>query len=278
MPTYYTVTGNPITQSRGSSALIRAEFVTIAAAFTSASSDITARGLIAGQAWTGIHDFTAGSIKVPTLTYGTTGNGAVSMDALNQAVFSSANLPAQAGNAGKSLVTNGITPSWSFTGISLLAVLTPTAAAAINALNVFTSQYDSYIVIGESVAPSTSVPIGLYLAVAGVLDTGNVYSQPAAFSSTPTTYASACTVTSTAVNSSGVGSVFMMRFDNVNDSTGLKSVTIDASFDASATTMVHDRRGAGYKGGAVTGFGLYCAGGGNFKPQGSIRIYGIQKV
>jgi len=113
--TYYAPTGAPAAQLRGISSAIRNEFQLIASAFTSAAGDITARGLIAGQTWTGTHDFTGGSIKVPTLAYGSSGNYAVSWDALNAVVFSAANLPGQSGKADYLLTTDGGTPgvpSW----------------------------------------------------------------------------------------------------------------------------------------------------------------------
>jgi len=110
--------GVPVYLSRGNSSTMQAEFDLIAAGFDGAYAAILLRGLIAGQAWTGTHNFTGATLTVPTLTYGTTGNGAVSVDLLNAAVFSAAggNLPAQAGKVGYALITDGGTPgtlSWS---------------------------------------------------------------------------------------------------------------------------------------------------------------------
>lgn len=60
---FYGATGAPITQSRGASISIRTEFGLIDAGFTLVN---TTKGTIAGQAWTGAHDFTAGTVRVPT--------------------------------------------------------------------------------------------------------------------------------------------------------------------------------------------------------------------
>lgn len=57
------------------------------------------KGAIAGQAWTGTHDFTAGIVLVETQPVGTNNSTAASMAALQQAVFASfANLPADPGD------------------------------------------------------------------------------------------------------------------------------------------------------------------------------------
>lgn len=163
-------------------------------------------------------------------------------------------------------------------GLVLLATLTPTVAAAVNALTVFNGQYDSYLIIGEAVQPAAGVTLGMYYAVAGVLDTTNSFAQPAPYSTSPTGYATACQLTSTAVATAGTGATFCLRIDNANDATGVKLLTASAAFDSAVSTMISEQRVTGYRGGAVSGVGFYCAGGGNFKAQGSIRIYGIQKA
>lgn len=63
---FYGATGAPITQSRGASITIRTEFGLIDAGFTLTNTAIIAKGAITGQAWTGVHDFTAGTVRVPT--------------------------------------------------------------------------------------------------------------------------------------------------------------------------------------------------------------------
>lgn len=131
MTTYYTPSGNPPSNTRGLATLVRAEFTLIQtgfaavdASFTAAALTVAPKGAIAGQVWTGVHDFSgATSVLVPTRTYGTTGQYAVNMDTLNAAVFAAANLPAQAANSGKFLTTNGTTPSWA-------AITFQTAAAS----------------------------------------------------------------------------------------------------------------------------------------------------
>lgn len=63
---YYTPTGNPQYLNRGVSLTMRNEFILIQGAFGQVLTDINLRGLIAGQVWTGVHDFTGATITVPT--------------------------------------------------------------------------------------------------------------------------------------------------------------------------------------------------------------------
>jgi hypothetical protein len=103
--TYYTPSGNPTAETRGISAQVRAEFASIAAAFTSVSADIAARGAIAGQTWSGTHTFPATTYGV-TAAFGSSGTALATLDFVN-AVATNATLPGQAGNADKLVTTNG---------------------------------------------------------------------------------------------------------------------------------------------------------------------------
>jgi hypothetical protein len=113
---YYNYTdGQPVAISRGASSLMRAEFTLISAGFDTVSNAINGKGAITGQNWTGTHDYTAGTIKVPTLPVGSSGTFAASVDYVNQQAYSAA-LPGQTGNADKLVTTDGAgTPTASFT-------------------------------------------------------------------------------------------------------------------------------------------------------------------
>lgn len=325
----------PVTKARSVdintlSSATDAGFDAVAAAFTSLNGSLTAKGNVAGQAWTGAQDFTGATITVPTRAYGSSGAYAVSMDALNAAVFAAANLPGQGSNAFKFLITNGTTPSWSgllntsvirfsdstdatkllafnlaglATGttrtltapskdgtvalvgdsMALLAVLTPTAAAAVNALNVFSSTYDSYMVTGEGVCPASNATLVMQMAVAGALvASGSPYSGGSPFASISTAHNNANSIPLVAgantVRAAGTGINFTLHFRNMNSASNLKSVSYNCDFDDSSPGFTNQMGGAEFIGGVVTGFGLSFAGAINFKAQGTIRIYGIQKA
>lgn len=99
----YTPTGNPIAETRGTSSLIRNEFVLIQQAVNSKAdpsttntysalqtfSTITVTGLATlsgGGAYTGAHDFTGGSITVSTQSPGTNNTSAASTAFVTAAV------------------------------------------------------------------------------------------------------------------------------------------------------------------------------------------------
>jgi hypothetical protein len=86
---------------------------------SSIQSQINLKGAIAGQTWTGTHSFSgATQVTVPTKTAGTNTTDAASCAFVNTVAFSS-QLPAQTGNSGKFITTNGTTASWSSTFANL---------------------------------------------------------------------------------------------------------------------------------------------------------------
>lgn len=74
-------------------------------------TQLNSKGAIAGQTWTGTHDFTGANITVPTATAGDNSTKPASTAYVDATAFASA-LPSQTGNAGKWITTNGTTASW----------------------------------------------------------------------------------------------------------------------------------------------------------------------
>lgn len=112
MAVYYTVGGVPVANSRGVSSSVRAEFTSIQTGFASVNTDITLRGLKAGETWTGTHDFSgATSLLAPTPTAGDSTTKVATTAFVTATAFSSS-LPGQGGNSGKYLTTDGANASW----------------------------------------------------------------------------------------------------------------------------------------------------------------------
>lgn len=160
----------------------------------------------------------------------------------------------------------------------LLATLTPTVAAAVSALNVFGSAYDSYIVIGEGLCPAAPSGFQLGFGVAGVLDSSSVYASWLPASTGPVGFSSTgMAVTNSGyggVDSSGKGLNFYINVINVNSTSQIKTITGNASYD-SGSGLLGGAIAGGYKvANAVSGVSFNFAGV-NFKAQGTIRIYGI---
>lgn len=92
-------------------------------------AQLDGKGDITGESYSGTHDFSVATIKVPTLPTGTNTTDAASTAFVNSTALSSA-LPGQTGNAGKFVTTDGTTASWAFpyltpfnvTGTSVSAV------------------------------------------------------------------------------------------------------------------------------------------------------------
>ena len=89
---------------------------TIQGYLSTATSDVQAqinsKAAKAGDTYIGSHNYTSATITVPTLAAGSSGNSAASVDYANALAFAAA-LPAQTGNAGKFVKTNGTSASWS---------------------------------------------------------------------------------------------------------------------------------------------------------------------
>ena len=97
----YSVTGNPISLSRGASSLIRVEFGLIQTAIATKVDNT-------GDTYTGAHDMTGAVVNVATPTTAAEPATKGYCDALAFATV----LPDQTGNSGELVTTNGVTASW----------------------------------------------------------------------------------------------------------------------------------------------------------------------
>lgn len=170
----YTHTSNPVQDSMGRSAVIRAEFALIDTGLTATDAEIDALTLvvaekagtnnvtltgitvlpqttsigtttatelgyihgvtspiqdqlnakadITGEVYSGAHDFTAGTVAVPTVAYGSSGTIAASVEYVNQAAFQTV-LPGQTGKDYGFLQTIGGVATWEIDPAADLALL-----------------------------------------------------------------------------------------------------------------------------------------------------------
>lgn len=253
---------------------------------------VTSRGLIAGQTWTGTHTFPATTYGV-TATLGDSSLKYATTEFVANTAFSSA-LPAQLGNSGKLLTTNGTAASWSSVktvnsqsilgsgdipiGMTLLATITPTAAANIDALTTFSSSYDNYLIIGTGLSVAADDTFRFRFAVAGSVDSGSNYYTADSYTVAAITASSTSGIVASTTTSAGIGANFAMRIYNANDATRLKTAFSEHS-SQSAATPAYIFRGAATvytAANAVSGIRLFLLGGANFGATGKIRIFGYQ--
>ena len=231
----------------------------------------------------------------PTAPVGTNTTQIATMAALLNQAFTTG-FPSQAGNAGKFATTDGTTVSWaqvlpSYTGnalkvlrvnagetdtewttpepvgLKLLATLTPTAAANVDALTVFTSTYDNYLILLSGIGHSAAANDRLFIrfAVAGVVETSANYHTLGA---TPATQIYAHTTNMPTANNASMRVII----HNANSTTLYKSIDVSTVYKAGSET----RGGCLDLASAITGIRFLWEGGNNFKAQGKIRIYGYQ--
>lgn len=82
---------------------------------------IDSKGAIAGQTWSGTHDYTSAALTAATLPAGTATNAVATTSFVASAALSSA-LPGQTGNAGKYVKTDGSNASWDWPYLTRVAV------------------------------------------------------------------------------------------------------------------------------------------------------------
>lgn len=140
----YTPTGRPIDQNRGLAKRIRDEFALIAtsiatkaesSALTAINAALALKGAIAGQVWTGTHDFTGATTKVATPA---TATEAATKDYADQLAFGTA-LPDQTGNAGKVPRTDGSATAWQWCDLPTAIVSGTSGAVAAGYRHVLTN-------------------------------------------------------------------------------------------------------------------------------------------
>lgn len=255
---------------------------------------VTSRGLIAGQTWTGTHTFPATTYGV-TATLGDSSLKYATTEFVANTAFSSA-LPAQTGANGKLLTSNGTDASWTATktvngnsiigsgdiaipsGLTLLATITPTASANIDALTTFSSSYDNYLIIGTGLSVAADDTFRFRFAVAGTADAGSNYYTADSYATTALSASSTSGIAASTTTSAGIGANFAIRIYNANDATRLKTVFSEHN-SQSAATPAYIIRGAATvytAANAVSGIRFFLNGGSNFGATGKIRIFGYQ--
>jgi len=183
----------------------------------------------------------------------------------------------QSGNSGKVLGTNGTTTAWESGGLKLLATLTPTAAANVDFLSTFSSTYDSYLIECIGLKPASNTTLALRVAIAGAASSANTYFYTTVntTASTAATYAELCNGTNVLAAGIGINTSIIIR--NANSLSGIKTISNRGEFqDAATPTYVVNASSAVFTtAGVLTGFRLFWSGGANFAAVGTVRVYGI---
>jgi hypothetical protein len=162
------------------------------------------------------------------------------------------------------------------TSLTLLATITPTAAANVDFLSTFTSLYDNYLIIGSGIKPAADDYMKIRLANAGVVDTAANFGAAPVGASSPNTDTNLQIVGMTTAAGKGAG--FSVTVNNCNDTSNGKTLTtVGASQDsATPTWQAVEYFGFYTNSAAVTGIRFYWSGGSNFAATGKIRVYGYQ--
>ncbi len=313
--------------------------ITGLAAGTVAGDSVNYTQYVAGfanPAFTGTATFVnitvSGVALVPTVSAGDSSTNAASTAFVAATAFSSA-LPAQTGNSGKVITTDGTTASWTallkdsvirwangadttkrvayslaglttattrtvtmpdkdgtmamlsdlpLPGSKLLATITATATANLDALTAFSSSYDNYLIIGQGIKPAADDTLLMRIANAGTADSGSNYTNNGngfAETTTESTATATSVQLSASILAAGKGISFTLEIINANDATNIKAILGKFVHQKTATPgWVAAGINLGYIGAAASGVRFYLNGGGNFAATGKILIYGYSNV
>jgi hypothetical protein len=171
--------------------------------------------------------------------------------------------------------TNWAGLSGEVSGLKLIATLTPTAAANVDALTVFTSTYDDYEIIADGILPFSNDALYIRFAVAGAVDSAlNYIEVPSMGTSSTDVNRLQLTI---GHSSTGKGANLELMVQNCNSTTSIKSVRILSLTEGASTFYSIARHGTHKPNNAISGIRFFWGSGSNFAAQGSIRIYGVLK-
>lgn len=161
-----------------------------------------------------------------------------------------------------------------------LATLVPTAAANVDALNVFVATYDNYVIIAEDIKPNGTDQLRIRFANAGVVDTGANYSG---FTfGTGSSGGGGNQLTAGPNNMTSTGSqTGRIEVHNVNSVAGSKAGNIVMAGRLNNTPAYASDGGLIFTYNAaatISGIRFYWNGGSNFVAGGVIRIYGYNNT
>lgn len=163
--------------------------------------------------------------------------------------------------------------------MTLLASVNVTNVSQISLPNVFTSAYDNYLVIGTGFNHSGSNDVPLLSVWNGTNYEGGPSYGTGVNGSIGSTSTSLSFGSATSGSSAGAGrgAMFQLRFSNVNDTTGLRTILSDYICANAPSTYFGQSIQCVYLGpGTMAGFAIYWSAGNFFRPGGTIRVYGIK--
>jgi hypothetical protein len=161
-------------------------------------------------------------------------------------------------------------------GLTLLATLTPTAAATVDFLSTFTSDYDNYIIFVDGVKPAADDTFRARFANAGTADSGSNYWGANHAANATSAGTDLWSGTGSATTSAGKGLSYALTVMNANDATNGKVYSASGRTQSAATpTYAHtDLSGMYVAANAISGIRFYWSAGNNFQATGRIRVYG----
>ena len=174
--------------------------------------------------------------------------------------------------SGKALAVVPVVPP----GLVLLAHIQPTGTASVELLNIFSDDFDNYVILANGIAVSSgNTNLAFQFGNSGTADsTTNYWTVSMNSGGGPDSPQS----TSNLGNIAAGGTANLdARIKNVNDATGIKSCVSELIKSSSAAIGSYFSPICGvYRGGKVSGIRFFFLNGANFVPGGHIRVFGVR--
>lgn len=215
---------------------------------------------------------TAAFIDAPQLPVSTATQAA--LDAKQATLVSGTNIKTLNGS---SLLGSGdvALPS---SALTLIATLTPTAAANVDALTVFSSTYDDYLISFAGLKPSSTQRLNVRFAVSGSVDSGTSYGFGSVGANLTLPNDNRFYVSNSDTDPVYQGCTGVINLRNVNSTTGMRHIDFISSTRNSAYHNFSSQQGVYTPASVISGIRFFWESGGNFAATGTIRIYGYSKT
>lgn len=163
------------------------------------------------------------------------------------------------------------------TGAGIVPTL---GSAAVNLLNIFTSGYDNYLIIGSNICPSANDVLLYNFAIGGTLDLStNYFRHPDMGTANATVASTSASLHANTIYAAGSGVCFKMMITNANAAAiAHKAVHTEAVLQSGSSVYSRSFMPLSYNNTSLaplTGIGFKWNSAATFKNQGKINVYGF---
>lgn len=240
---------------------------------TAANTLDTGKADTSGETYTGTHNFTGATVTVAAPVSGS--NPATKTFA--EGLAFAAALPAQTGNAGKFVKTNGSTASWEYAACELLSTVSASNSATVDIETTFDATYSAYLLVINDLLPATDgTDLRCRMKIGGSYLTTSTYSHDIMRAGTlsEVTAADHIVIAANLDNEAVASSNYDIRINNPTKTGSKHAIFWHGHSEVSALIELIRGTGNNSTTGALTGLRFYMSTG-NIA-SGKFSLYGLR--